>query len=340
MEAWKNGSFLNMPNANSNRPNDSFGTSDFKCLLPLHVGTAMVCINIAMGIVGTIGNLLVVSAVYFTQQLRTVSNMFICSLALADLLVTMCGQPLLAALQLGRTNAQCLEDIEFVFRLVGNFSCAVSFLNLGFVSIDRCVAILKPLRYKNLVTVAKLKAMLAVVWLLPVIYTILRLTINKRATSYFTVLMFAVGYVTILICYSTIFITVWKQANRRQRLQSRTESSHKHDGEKRLAKTLGLVIGVFTVAWVPMFYLRMSAPGKNYGTAYNWARTVAMSSSAVNPVIYCFRNELYRRAFMNILCLRCSDARLRQLGSQRSASTFGSKRRSKSTSSAKAVQAL
>ena len=298
----------------------------------------MVCINIVMGIVGTVGNFLVVLAVYFTPALHTISNKFICSLALADLLVTMCGQPLLAALQLGNASAQCLDEVEFVLRLVGNFSCAVSFLNLCFVSFDRCVAILKPLEYKNLMTTRKLRAMLSVVWLLPTIYTVLRLTISKKATSYFTVVMLTAGYVIILICYCMIFVTVWRQGSKRQRLQSSTQSRG-HEAEKRLTTTLAVVIGVFTVAWAPIFYLRMRAPDKNYGTAYNWARTVAMSSSAVNPIIYCFRNALYRGAFRNIiLCSYCSNSRImRQMTSLRSSSSSSRRVHSKSSGSEKAV---
>ena len=287
----------------------------------------MVCINIVMGIVGTVGNFLVVLAVYFTPALHTISNKFICSLALADLLVTMCGQPLLAALQLGNASAQCLDEVEFVLRLVGNFSCAVSFLNLCFVSFDRCVAILKPLEYKNLMTTRKLRAMLSVVWLLPTIYTVLRLTISKKATSYFTVVMLSAGYVTILVCYCMIFVTVWRQGNKRRRLQCsmrRGTQSRSHEAEKRLAKTLAVVIGVFTVAWASMFYLRMSAPDKNYGTAYNWADTIAMSSSTVNPIIYGFRNALYRGAFRNIiLCSYCSNSRImRHVSSLRNSSSI------------------
>ena len=318
--------------------NDTTLSSGAKCLLPYDVGLVMASINIVMGICGTVGNFLVVFAVFFTPALQTISNKFICSLALADLLVTMCGQPLLAVLQIGRTRALCLEEVEFVFRLVGNFSCAVSFLNLCFVSIDRCVAILKPLQYKTLMTMGKLKAMLSVVWLLPAVYTVLRLTINKKATSYFTVLMFALGYVTILICYSVIFVTVWRQAVKRRRLQSIRTQSRSHEGEKRLAKTLAVVIGVFTIAWMPLFYLRMRAPDKNYGIAYNWARTVAMSSSAINPVIYCFRNVQYRSAFRNIiLCVYCSKRKFRQMTSLKNTSSSSRKESSKSSSSVKAV---
>lgn len=338
MDHRENSSFT----MNSSRVNDTSAIDALQCLLPFHVGIVMVCINIVMGIVGTVGNLLVVLAVYFTPALRTISNKFICSLALADLLVTMCGQPLLAVLQLGRTSAQCLVEVELVFRLVGNFSCAVSFLNLCFVSIDRCVAILKPLQYKNLMTTRKLRAMLSVVWLLPAIYTVLRLTIKKKVTSYFTVLMFAVGYVTILICYCIIFATVWRQGTKRQSLQSSSRKgtqSRSHEAEKRLAKTLAVVIGVFTVAWAPMFYLRMRAPDKNYGTAYNWARTVAMSSSAFNPIIYCFRNVLYRGAFRNIItCSYCSNSRImHHVSSLRSSLSSSRRAHSKSSSSVKAV---
>ncbi|EDO42579.1 predicted protein [Nematostella vectensis] len=276
------------------------------CVLPQAHAIAMFVINILFSALGTVGNLLVCGAVLSTPTLRRISNYLICSLAVADLFITMSGQPLLAVMLWGRLHAVCYDKVELAFRAIGNVSCAASLLSLCFISIDRCVAISKPFRYNTIMTYWKLGLMLLFAWGFPSAYTYVRLQVSKKITSYITVGMFGAGYAVLAGCYIVIFIKTLKQAKERKRLlgyQRQKQSIVSQRTERRLATTILLIIAVFTVAWAPLFYLRVKQPKKNYGIAYDWARTIALSSSAVNPALYCLRNEEYRKAFKRILLL-------------------------------------
>ena len=272
---------------------------------------ALVGINICTSFLGILGNLLVCVAVFTTQGMTSSFHYFISSLAVADLTIALVDQPLFVVLIFGRMSSECLPAVDFAFRLVGNFACAVSLLTLALIALDRCLFVAPKFpHYKNTMTTGK-KIALGIVWVLAGVYSALRLSINKEVTSYLTAAVFGLCYVDMIVCYAVVYYQVFKQrkflAHSRlldtrtvtaQEIEAQTESN---TTERRFARTIVMVLIVFTAGWFLLFYLRLTQPEENYGLMYNLARTVALSASAINPALYCFNNKEYRRAFKRIL---------------------------------------
>lgn len=73
-----------------------------------------------------------------------------------------------------------------------------------------------------------------------------------------------------------------------------------------------LILGCFTICWLPYFIVACSQIYRliesSSAVAYMAAFTLAMSNSAMNPLIYAWKNSNFRHAFINLLKCRSPDA--------------------------------
>lgn len=78
--------------------------------------------------------------------------------------------------------------------------------------------------------------------------------------------------------------------------------------ERRAARTLGIIMGVFVVCWLPFFVIYLVIPfcascclSNKFINFITW---LGYLNSALNPLIYTIFNMDFRRAFKKLLCLK------------------------------------
>lgn len=272
-----------------------------RCTLTYLDGGLFIAVNVLISVIGSLGNIFVCLTVLFTPSLRVVSNYCIINLALADLMVNILTGPLAISIFVGKLEVICYVKAEQAARFIGNLSCAVSILTLATMSVDRCFVIVKPMKYKSIVTPASLKSILIFYWFLALVVPMLDAFVeDKLVYIYFILSGIIVMYFVVIISYSAIFITVQKQNSLRQRELQNCQAVNR-EKDKRLAKTIALVIGFFTIFWAPFGYHIAKSPDKNYGVSYIAPVTASFANSAINPIIYFYRNKCFRDALRKIL---------------------------------------
>ena len=96
-----------------------------------------------INVVVLLGNCLVVLAVFLDSRLRTVTNLFIVSLAMADLSVGVAVLPFSASLEV--LNLWIFGEIWCsIWLAVDVWMCTASILNLCAISLDRYLAVTRP----------------------------------------------------------------------------------------------------------------------------------------------------------------------------------------------------
>ncbi|XP_033219588.1 octopamine receptor beta-1R-like [Belonocnema kinseyi] len=118
------------------------------------------------------GNLLVIVSVMRHRKLRVITNYFVVSLALADMLVAIFAMTFNASVEIsGRwLFGYFMCD---VWNSLDVFFSTVSILHLCCISVDRYYAIVQPLDYPLIMTNMRLGTMLSVVWCSPTVMSFL-----------------------------------------------------------------------------------------------------------------------------------------------------------------------
>lgn len=132
---------------------------------PELVSRVLLVLVLLLIIIGTvIGNLLVCVAVCLVRKLRRPYNYLLVSLAVSDLCVALLVMPMALLLELlGEWQFGGLAcDVWVSFDVL---SCTASILNLCMISVDRYLAITKPLEYGVKRTPRRMVAYIAFVWL-------------------------------------------------------------------------------------------------------------------------------------------------------------------------------
>ena len=105
-------------------------------------------LNVLLMLPSITGNVFVLVAILRTSSLRSPSTVFLCSLAVSDLLVGMVVQPFYIAHQLN--PGLRLKDAFDAFSSL--LDCGVSLCTVTAISVDRYLALHHHMRYQNLMT--------------------------------------------------------------------------------------------------------------------------------------------------------------------------------------------
>ena len=265
-----------------------------------------------------IGNGFIIFLVCCRRNLRTKTNAFIVSLAVADFCVGLSVIPSLFLCDFTNTchwPQHWLSWVNFV-RWLFSYTSVV---NLCVLVLDRFIAIVHPLKYITLMTRRRITQAIFLSWVLTVSYNVLESTLcivlYQNHTCPFTIWVTTIVFeilpcVILILCFVSVIFHVRRHDRSAHTLAKQLRFNHqvsfKTHREKSAVIMMGLVIGVFLVCYG--MYLRCSflilfqtTITSSPCNDENYKIPVLVLNSAINPLAYAFFKRDIKKEFKRLV---------------------------------------
>ena len=269
-----------------------------------------IALSALIGSFAVLLNILVILAIKKTRELQTNSIILVTSLAVVDLIVGAVSAPfnitLDALILRGTVSVGMICVITNVTRYVSSTAYRASYYHVVLFSWERYVAIVKPMKYKAIVTEKRLTRLAIIAWMAALTTSVLLLALEGTAVSKMVLrVIFAIvhflAFTLMVYFYSMVYIAV-RKCNRSQ--FSHVNALIKARMESKTALTVFLLTIAILIAIVPLGVAHVLAQRSLFFreiSVLRWAETFLLFNSIVNPALYFYRNRKYREAALRLL---------------------------------------
>ena len=203
--------------------------------IPSGVWIFLIALNIFLSIFAFLGNVLILVALRNVSSIHPPTKLLFRCLAITDLCVGLLGHPLYVyvwyitiSLDIGNRIVELVYVYLFIIRVL----VAVSILTAAAISVDRLLALLLGLRYRHVVTLCRVRVLIACVWFIAVsnasLLCVARILFHDKLelASWWTLQVFGIFSITVAtFSYTKIFFTLrHQQAQVRDHVQPEQSS--------------------------------------------------------------------------------------------------------------------
>ena len=262
-------------------------------------------VNVLLSVTATLGNSLILVALHKESSLHPPSKLLYRCLATTDLLVGLITQPIYAAYWMSLVHEQW-SICQFSFYatgVTGYALCTVSMLTLTTISVDRLLAMLLGLRYKEIVTLRRTYIILAIFWFVS-LFAGLFLLLNYTITIWCSFIISLFCLVTSTASYTKIFRAL---SHHQAQIQDYAQQQPSQPNALIMARYRKAVYSalwvqlVLVVCYVPNItveiVISLSLKGlSNFIVIRGMANVLVFFNSTLNPFLYCWKISEVRRA--------------------------------------------
>ena len=262
-------------------------------------------VNIFLSITAFLGNFLILVALHKESSLHPPSKLLYRCLATTDLLVGLVSQPLHATYWMSLvyehwTLCPYASGAAFISSVA---LCGVSLLTLTAISVDRLLALLLGIRYRQIVTLKRTGIITASFWILSVAAGLFSILHYRIAISCYIIVIPSCSVISIA-SYTKIFGTLRHHQTHVQDHVQQQPSQPNAMNMARYRKAVNSALWVqlaLVVCYVPKFIILIGiSHGKTYSSHVVVITAIAniltYFNSTLNPFLYCWKIKEVRQA--------------------------------------------
>ena len=259
-------------------------------------------LNIFLSITAFIGNSLILAALRKESILHPPSKLLLRSLAITDLCVGLISEPLAVTFYMSIVNEKwniCRYVLAARF-IVESILCVVSLLTVAAISVDRLLALLLGLRYRQVVTLKRTYAIVISFWISCTIFSPMHFW-NVLITIFYGIITLSLCLVTTIFSYTKIFLTLRHLQNQVQNLQQPNQAYPLNIARYRKAVSSALWLQLaFVACYLPQGIVVALVANTGLSSfvylAWCYAYTLVYINSLLNPILYCWKIDEVRQA--------------------------------------------
>ena len=235
--------------------------------MPPGVYIFFTALNTFLSITATLGNVLILVALRNVSSIHPPTKLLFRCLAVTDLCVGLICQPLYVYWIIGGV----IRELWYVYRAFYVVLLTVSPLTSAAISVDSLLALLLGLRYRHVVTLCRVRVLIACVWFIAVSNASLDCVawilfkFNVIDAAWWTFLTFIIFSIIIsLFSYIKIFLTLRHQ-------QAQVQGHVQPEQSSRVRSVLNIARykkTVYSVAWIQ--FAMLACYGPNIVMAFLW----------------------------------------------------------------------
>ena len=269
-------------------------------------------VNTCLSITAFLGNALILVALHKDTSIHPPSKLLYRNLAITDLCVGIMGEPLYVACIISVVNkrwAICYYASLTVY-FAGVTLCGVSLITLTAISVDRLLALLLGLRYRQVVTLKRTRLIAISGWIVSIGSASISF-LNLRILSLPQYIATAFCLVTTICAYIKIFLSLrHNQIHGQNRVVQGQSSQANTLNIARYRKAVYAALWVqvtLVICYLPYSIAVALTPQRGMPLSTFLARaftvTLVYLNSSLNPFLYCWKITEVRQAVKETLQL-------------------------------------
>ena len=278
-------------------------------------------LNIFLSITASLSNTLILIALHKVTSIYPPTKLLFRCLSVTDLCVGLISQPLYAISMITDLNGNTALSITIIYVLSTLVLSAVSIMTSTAISVDRLLALIMGLRYRHVVTLRRVRALIICVWILscalPATFMVFGLEFEVQTA----LISLNIFIVLITLCLLTSIISYSKIYLRLRHHQTQLQENLQRQGQPPNGGEIPLNIArykktVSSIAWVQLALLACYLPfcvlfsltlhgGPKLEIPLGITFSFLYVNSSLNPILYCWKIKDVRQAVKNTIKFNC-----------------------------------
>ena len=283
-----------------------------------HHNIFLAAFNIFLSFAAFLGNVLILIALHKESSLHPPSKLMFRCLAITDLCVGLITHPVFVAVLLFdmKERRQLCNYFIMLTRASSIVFSGVSLMTVTAISVDRLLALSLGVRYRHVVTLRRVGAILSWFWLACVGVSLMDRFWSSIISSKITSAVIIVCLITSVYCYTKIFL-------RLRHHQAQMQAANVHEGQPngggiplniaRYRRTVSAALWVqitLVACYLPEALVRLIVDPFSFNEAFfilgiKYSSSLVYLNSSLNPFLYCWKIREVRRAVKDTLTQYC-----------------------------------